>query len=237
MYFVNHANQRWTVVSNVNNPFVCKTRTIPWLGHCQILRWTLLRSLLYIITFFVGKWLWNMLFCSRFCLPSRLNGSWNLHHVDFTDFLRPKKRYLLLLGSYEWGQCYSHIRRQILHTLVRAYIRSKICLYFHWKGRKWVSGIINECSMNEWMKKERMNVVFCLTFTSQFTSCASWWTSVHCIAISFIALLVIHFTVLLQVAISTTSGRHDIHRMPSSNFQGCRKELKRNIGISKKVKQ
>jgi len=42
-----------------------------------------------------------MLLCSRLCLPSRLRGSWNLHCVDFTDFLRPMKRYLLLLGSYE----------------------------------------------------------------------------------------------------------------------------------------
>lgn len=178
-----------------------------------------------------------MLFCSRFCLPSRLHGSWNLHCADFTDFLRPTKCYLQLLSSYEWGQRYCHIRRQILHTSVRAYIRSRICLYFHWKGRKWVSGIINEHSVNEWTKKETMNVVFSLTFTSQFTSCASWWTSVHCLAIRFIALLVIHFTGLLQVAISTTSGSHDIHRIPSSNFQGCRKELKRSIEISKNVKQ
>jgi hypothetical protein len=42
-----------------------------------------------------------MLFCSKYCLPFRLNGSWNFHRVDFTDFLRPMKRYLLLLGSYE----------------------------------------------------------------------------------------------------------------------------------------
>ena len=55
MYLTKQANQRWTVVNTVNDPFVCKTRTIPRLVHCQLLRWTLLPFVLYIITFFVGK--------------------------------------------------------------------------------------------------------------------------------------------------------------------------------------